>query len=507
MWNWTRWLALLTAYGCVIYMLASPFAAGADSSGYIHEARLLRQGRLVLERRCPGELPVGHPHSPFLYAPLGFRAGLQPDKLVPTYPVGLPLHLMAASFLTGLGDETPLVMACSAVLCLVLVFFLAAELGLPVPWCYAAALILGLCPLYVRYATCPMSDQLASTWCTFAVLFALKASKRTVLALVAGFALGMAVLIRPTNAILTPTILIALGLDWRRLSLWALGGVPAALFQIAVNCTLYADPLALGYGDASSLFKLEYLTLVLPHYIQWLSIYLSPPIWLLFLAHAWLGPRGARDKWLLATWVWSFLGFYAFYRHTHETGWYLRFILPAFPALVVGALLSARGLTARFSFLTMRLGAALGVLLLGIYVGHCFYQGDFVPEGRYSKEQDYQLGCKWARQHLPADAIVGCMQQSGSLFYYTNFDMVRWDQFDSPDLFQSWNEKRYQLGRPLYAAVHDWEKQRALEEKMPGTWIRIGDVHNVSFWKRVDEDMERTGHSKSNAGDREPSGP
>ena len=41
---------------------------------------------------------------------------------------------------------------------------------------------------------------------------------------------------------------------------------------------------------------------------------------------------------MLGLWAGLLTGLYAFYFHSGETWWYLRFILPAFPVLILAAL-------------------------------------------------------------------------------------------------------------------------------------------------------------------------
>ena len=62
-------------------------------------------------------------------------------------------------------------------------------------------------------------------------------------------------------------------------------------------------------------------------------------------------PLGARLRWaaagLLAAWGLVYPTFYLFYSLTHDEWWYLRFLLPAAPPLLVAAVLATRRLAAR----------------------------------------------------------------------------------------------------------------------------------------------------------------
>lgn len=71
----------------------SPIAGGADSSGYLNNARLLLEGRVEGEFRRLPELPESTLPSG-IYDPLGFRSDPTTGTLEPTYPFGFPLVLV-----------------------------------------------------------------------------------------------------------------------------------------------------------------------------------------------------------------------------------------------------------------------------------------------------------------------------------------------------------------------------------------------------------------------------
>ena len=88
------------AYSWLICTFLSPYAGGADSSGYLNFARLLTQGQVLAPVRA---LP-GHAVAEFhagTYQPQGFVIRDDSGFMAPTYPVGLPLHLVLASWLVG----------------------------------------------------------------------------------------------------------------------------------------------------------------------------------------------------------------------------------------------------------------------------------------------------------------------------------------------------------------------------------------------------------------------
>ena len=66
---------------------------------------------------------------------------------------------------------------------------------------------------------------------------------------------------------------------------------------------------------------------------------LFTPLAVLALLLPWATEARPRIRWVLTLWIAAFAAFYSCYVCTHETWWYLRFILPAAPAIVVGSLL------------------------------------------------------------------------------------------------------------------------------------------------------------------------
>src|SRR5436309_1904512 len=106
----------------------SPFAAGADSSGYLWSARLFRHGALSV----PIAVQPGFPAAvvgPNAFAPLGARVRPGTWELVPTYPTGLPLHLAAANLILPEESAVRGVLSVTTGVPLVRVYVVAREAG------------------------------------------------------------------------------------------------------------------------------------------------------------------------------------------------------------------------------------------------------------------------------------------------------------------------------------------------------------------------------------------
>jgi hypothetical protein len=471
--------AAVAAYTLLLLPHLSPFAGGADSSGYLNSARLLRHASFS----TPIRSLAGHSATEFgemVFQPLGFRIQPNGDRMVPTYPIGLPLHLLTAAQLVGWHNAAIAVNLLTVFVCGGLMWAFARLLGLSAPLAGTAVLLLWLCPLFVFSAIQPMSDLLALGWTLGSLYCALRARDRLRWALLCGLATSMAVLVRPTNALLVVPLIVALGFRRPRYLALALGGLPGIAVFVFYNWRTYGSPLMTGYGDIWSSFSREYVLHNLGHITHWVPTLLSPLI-LLALFAPFLPELRQRGYAMMAVWFVALAGFYAFYYHTGETWWYLRFILPAFPPLILAGLgvLNALG-RAGLSRPSWR-----AVILATLVLLAAGWQLDQIRklEVREFKgnERTYPDAAQWARQNLPAGSAIFCMQVSGAFFYYTDFVLVRWDMVrdeSMPPLFTALRQE----GRPVYAILYEFERPRALE-RMGGEWRQIATVGNTTCWQ------------------------
>lgn len=485
-WQRTRAAVLaiaLLAFGLLVGLHMGAYAGGSDSSGYLNNARLLREHRVhVPERAIPTLPPQKMPQ--YAYIPLGF-VPVKNDAMVPTYPIGLPMLVLATSWLSGWTAAPHVAMWLHAMAGVVLMFALARQTKLSVGWAAFAALLLAASPLYVFMSVQAMSDVPALVWTTAAVVLAWRSRTKTSSALAAGIAFAIAVMVRPTNLLGIVPVLIALGLNWRRWLLLGLGGLPGAVAVALYNRTAYGDPFSSGYGAVFNIFTFEVVKETLVHYATWLPVLLTP-IGVLALGLPWLY-RGEQRLWaaLLATWIAIFLGVYAFYYHTHEAWWYLRFVLPAFPAMILAAVLIAQRLAAAWVRRYARPWAppALAVLVvLFVVTWSKQWNRKWDSWNIGHGEGTYRRAVGWALDHLPANTIIATMQTSGALFYYSDLTFVRWDQLQPKDV-TAVEQAAADQKRPLVAMLFRFEQDQALNERMPGRWTKLATVEQTTFWR------------------------
>jgi hypothetical protein len=479
---WAAAVFALAVYGFVLARNVAAVAGGSDSSGYMNDARLLAAGHVHVQPRAIEGLPVSS-MPPFLYVPLGFKPAWNGDGMVPTYPTGFALLILALKPLAGWAHAGDLVLVLHALAGMVAIFALGRWLGLEAAWAWLGAAIVGLSPVYLFMSLQAMSDVPSLGWCTLAILLALKSRERSGWAVAAGAALAAAVLLRPTNILLLAPAALALGLSPRRWLLLVAGGLPGALFFCVHSHAAYGRIASTGYGADDEAFHLAYLPLSLRQYGIWLPILFSPLV-VLALALPWTKSRKAGTHALLIAWILVYAGLYAVYKNTHEAWWYMRFLLPAAPAMAIGALLVIRAGLSKWPILA-KSRAVLGLLALVVVANALVWTKDLSAMNVGAEQLQYGKAAQWMQRNAPPNAVCVAMQASGALFYYTDLTFVRWDVLDRGNIGRLESALRA-TGRPLYAVLFPFEISEAdvLSRRVPGRWTMVGKVEDVSIFRR-----------------------
>src|SRR5262249_33834682 len=230
-----------------------------------------------------------------------------------------------------------------ALLSLIIIYYIGLELGLSRGFSMAGSLLLGINATFVLMSLWPMSDVVATCWSLVAIWGSLRSRRHNRWALLAGVAFGMAFLVRPTSVLLVVPILLSIRLAPRTLLYFLLGGLPLAVIFLAYNNEAYGNPLLMGHAVTGHQHELRLtgFTTRFNHYLYWVSMTMSPLLplgWLLVAAN---GKVHWRIRAMLITWFGLFLIFYSCYTH-YNYWWYTRFLLPGYPAVILGALLTAR---------------------------------------------------------------------------------------------------------------------------------------------------------------------
>ena len=473
---------LLGVYALVLFVHATDVAGGSDSAGYLTSARLITEGRWTTPARIIPELPAD---DPWPYTPLGMIAGKSDGALRPTYPVGLPLHFAGASLLVGWTWGPKLVNVFAALASLVFTYACARELGVRRLLAALAAGCLAISPLVILGSIQPLSDTLSMAWNVAAFACALRARRTRAVgwSIACGAAVAVSVLVRPTDVFLLPSLILVLW-SWKHLLAAIVGGLPGAIFLGWYQATLYGSPFISGYGSIFALFHTEWLERSLSAYVAVLPPLLPLSV-LAVVVIPWMHwKRECRLTAALVLWFVAFAAFFAFYKHTHEDWWYLRFIQPAFPAIAIIAAVGCENLAQR------RPGAwprAVAPALMVIAAIISLYSSWGIVR-RYSLlrtadgQHPYKAITLWARDNLPEDAVVLTLHTSCSLYFYTDLPMIRSDLI-RPERFITLRERLRESGRPTFAILRKHDDEPRLQEQMPGDWVEMKREGDFGLWR------------------------
>lgn len=433
-------------------------AGGSDSYGYVSEGHLLATGRMRFDVPLMRTFPNLPPAA---FSPLGYRTAVDGSaSLVPMYAPGLPLTMAVAERMAG-GMAVYAVMPILAAVAVWSTYRIGRQLAGGAVGLGAAVLLLTSPAFLFQLMGAPMSDVPAAGW--WALALSLLLPERRWPALFAGAAAGAAILTRPN--LLLVVVIPGIYLLWHalrrperrepfmRLALFS-GPVVAACLTVAVfNASWYGSPLRSGYSIA--LFSLGFWRDNLANYTRWLTETQTPLFLLAFVAPfvaGWLSPAGAktrRDAILMLVGVaLTVLASYLFYT-PFGAWWFLRFLVPAFPAVAVLTCVTLAALAARFGLA----GRALAIAALAFAVTVSVqYARQFDSAG----ESRYRIIGEWVRDHLPENAIVLSMQHSGSIQHYSGRATVRYD-FVPRDAFDATVTDMLAAGYHPYLVVDDWE--------------------------------------------------
>jgi hypothetical protein len=432
---------------------------GADAYGYVSQADLWARGQMRYEEPLLREF-ADWPFAPRAFAPLGYLTADDGRTMVPAYAPGFPLVL--AAFQRAAGPAAVFwVVPLLAGLAVCATYAFGAALAGRLAGA-SAAVILATSPVFLfQTLIAPMSDVPATAW--WAAALACAFSRWRAAPWLSGVAAGLAILTRPNLAplALCPALMIVWSespahdrSSWlRRGLLFAAGIVPGVAAAALINANLYGSPLLSGQLIVNPGFSLANVPGNASNYFDWL-MYTQTPFVLVALAAPWvMTGRNKGSIWTTVAFialVWS-----AYLAFMPVDAWFwLRYLLPSFPALFV---LMGGALAALLSRAGKGVGAGATVLAVSVLAAH----GLSVARGEQVAmmapgEAKYEMAGRFAAEELPARSIFLAMVYSGSIRYYANRPIVRYDAIPRADVDRAISDLQARGYHP-YLVVEDSE--------------------------------------------------
>ncbi len=433
-------------------------AGGADSSGYLSQARLWERASPITPE--PLIARVDWPYAEWTFTPLGYRPGIVRGTFVPIYSVGYPMLMGAIRRAFGPGAEMYVVPVTAGGLVLA-----AGILGTWIGGFVVGAstsLLLATSPPFVLQSLQPMSDVPTAFWWTIAALLGVQ--RRFIYNLASSGAVAMAILTRPNLAPLAlPLILLVLAGrgdpepdNWPGAAAVLAGAVAGAGLVAYLNAIFFGAATVSGYGAPGDLYKLGFLPTNLARYTTWLIQTETLLVAAAFAGAVFLARTAFSSRWAMYA-VGTFaivLLSYVFYR-PFDNWTYLRFFLPVYPLLFVAlvSIANVKSLENRRAIRNLVV-VALTVVVCAAHVVFVFRNGVLHTrrmESKYLKVTDY------LQQSLPSNAIFICHQYSGSIRYYTDRRILRYDWL-VPNRLEDAVTKLEALGYRPYFLLEQWEE-------------------------------------------------
>lgn len=477
-------------------------AGGPDSYCYINQAEILARGSVrelqpIVARapwpdRAAAFVPIGHVPAP---APEG--------AIVPMCAAGYPL-MMAGARLAGGRTAMFWVVPLLGGLAVWATFALGRVVAGPVVGLLAAVLLAGS-PAFLYQIVQPMTDVPAVALWTLALLAVTSAAERGVMpALPAGIATGAAILVRPNLVPLAAVIglmSIADGpprRDWlRRGALFAAGVLPFAIAVALLQDAMYGGPLKSGYGNLESLFAARHVLPNLARYPVWL-LQTQTPFVLLALAGPFFVAAGARRRaawWLLVFAAATFVCYLPY--EIFNDWWYLRFVLPAYPPLLILASAAFVGLLRRLPVSVRIPAAAVITSALVVFQLHAAVEGNAFRLRELEKR--FRDGGEYVARHLPANAAIVTVWQSGSVRFYSGRLTMLWNSIEPEWFDRSLEFLRAEGYRPylLFEGAEEQEFRRrfAGRSALGGLeWPPMADINRqVRIYDPLDREKYQRG--------------
>jgi hypothetical protein len=462
-----RMIALLLVVAALSFAMRfrESTAGGSDAYSYVTQADLWLERVPRLRIEMPIATVAPWPNAFGTFVPFGYRATVDRRAIVPVTAPGLSIIMALFKAIAG-HCAMFIVVPLTAGLLVWATFDIGRRLGSQALGIGAAWLTV-TSPTFLMMSHSIMSDVPAAAFWALAIAFMLRRS--TAACFAAGLSAAMAILVRSN---LLPIVLVMFvwtrwrarqddrRRGWAAPTLFALGVLPGLLAIAFVNRWVYGAASASGYGALSGLFAADNIPINVRHYTVWLAetqtvLVLGGLAALLVpLRTLWPTPAIRAGAALLAGVTLVVIGLYLAYI-PFDDWWYLRFLLPAWPAMFIGLVALVRAPSAAFPQLPwLRLIAVVVVIALGCR--GLQKAGELGVYPANEGERRYATIAELVARATEPNAAIITTAHVGPLRYYAGRVTVRYDVLDPAWLDRAVEWLRA-VGRHPYILVEEQE--------------------------------------------------
>jgi hypothetical protein len=278
-----------------------------------------------------------------------------------------------------------------------------------------------------------------------------------------------------------------------------IGVLPVVVGIGWLNAHLYGSPLESGYGSLDYIYSSSHVWANATRFTKWTFETQTPIVAAaaLFFLLPWMFRDQRIDfpRLLLGGTLLAVIASYLFYR-PFESWSYLRFLLPAWPVLLVLTAIALDALFQRWPSTTSRLSVLAALIVVGgwgVQVARENYTFDL-----WRGERRFVDVARYIGEHTDPRAVIVTFQHSGSIRHYADRLTLRWDM-----LGEGWLDRAIaylaESGRHPYILVDAEEieqfRQRFQSSNRAGAldWapIAVLDSQRTSLYDAVDRSDRR----------------
>jgi hypothetical protein len=243
---------------------------------------------------------------------------------------------------------------------------------------------------------------------------------------------------------------------------YAIGSVPGCVAVAFIQQYFYGSPVSSGYGSVDALFALDRVGPNLRHYLTWFwetqtavcLLALAAPV----VCRRWFVALCAA---LIVVNVACYLPYVVF-----DEWWYLRFLLPAVPLVILFSVITMDWVFVRLTALgygwarrdqMVVVRACLTLVTVALMTVLLRTSSDRNVFALASLESRFARAGTFVARRLPENAVVLASWESGSVTYYAGRHTVVWDALDPEWLDRALDFLRSRGLQP-YVLVERWEE-------------------------------------------------